>query len=103
MCVLTASLLHNSVEELAKKKDVKMAQGALAWIFARPGVSAPIIGTTNLSNLEELLGKRARALSVCMATTGLTSVVGALDIKLSEEEVKYLEEPYKPMVVVGAL
>ncbi|KAL1945528.1 hypothetical protein VTO73DRAFT_2379 [Trametes versicolor] len=71
------------VEELAKKKGVKMAQVALAWIFAKPGVSAPIIGTTNLSNLEELLG--------------------ALDIKLSEEEVKYLEEPYKPMVVVGAL
>ncbi|EIW54241.1 Aldo/keto reductase [Trametes versicolor FP-101664 SS1] len=71
------------VEELAKRKGVKMAQVALAWIFAKPGVSAPIIGTTNLSNLEELLG--------------------ALDIKLSEEEVKYLEEPYKPMVVVGAL
>ncbi|KAL1945568.1 hypothetical protein VTO73DRAFT_2419 [Trametes versicolor] len=71
------------VEELAKTKGVEMAQVALAWIFAKPGVSAPIIGTTNLSNLEELLG--------------------ALDIKLSEEEVKYLEEPYKPMIVVGAL
>ncbi|KAL1945509.1 hypothetical protein VTO73DRAFT_2360 [Trametes versicolor] len=69
------------VEELAKKKGVKMAQVALAWIFAKPGVSAPIIGTTNLSNLEELLG--------------------ALDIKLSEEEVKFLEEPYKPMNITG--
>ncbi|KAL1945520.1 hypothetical protein VTO73DRAFT_2371 [Trametes versicolor] len=77
------SKVVDRVEELAKRKGVKMAQVALAWIFAKPGVSAPIIGTTNLSNLEELLG--------------------ALDIKLSEEEVKYLEEPYKPMVVVGAL
>ncbi|KAL1945543.1 hypothetical protein VTO73DRAFT_2394 [Trametes versicolor] len=73
----------NLVEELAKTKGVEMAQVALAWIFAKPGGSAPIIGTTNLSNLEELLG--------------------ALDIKLSKEEVKYLEEPYKPMIVVGAL
>ncbi|EIW54307.1 oxidoreductase [Trametes versicolor FP-101664 SS1] len=70
------------VEELAKKKGVKMAQVALAWMFAKPGVSAPIIGTTSTSNLEEL--------------------IGALDVKLSEEEVKYLEEPYKPMVVIGA-
>ncbi|OJT11012.1 Versiconal hemiacetal acetate reductase [Trametes pubescens] len=69
------------VEELAKKKGVKMAQVALAWIFAKPGVSAPIIGTTNLSNLEELLD--------------------AMDIKLSEEEVKFLEEPYKPMNITG--
>lgn len=59
-CLLTTASLHNSVEELAKKKGVKMAQVALAWIFAKPGVSAPIIGTTNLSNLEELLGERAR-------------------------------------------
>ncbi|KAI0823792.1 NADP-dependent oxidoreductase domain-containing protein [Trametes gibbosa] len=42
------------VEELAKKKGAKMAQIALAWNLAKPGVSAPIIGTTNLSNLEEL-------------------------------------------------
>ncbi|KAI0631592.1 Aldo/keto reductase [Trametes polyzona] len=71
----------NRVEELAKKKNAKMAQIALAWILSKPGVAAPIIGTTNLSNLEELLG--------------------ALDIKLSEEEVKYLEEPYKPMAITG--
>ncbi|KAI0631586.1 oxidoreductase [Trametes polyzona] len=71
----------NRVEELAKKKGAKMAQIALAWILAKPGVTAPIIGTTNLSNLEDLLG--------------------ALDIKLTEEEVKYLEESYKPMAIVG--
>lgn len=47
-----------------KKKGVKMAQVALAWIFAKPGVSAPIIGTTNLSNLEELLGKQTRGYSL---------------------------------------
>ncbi|KAH9850230.1 Aldo/keto reductase [Lenzites betulinus] len=71
----------NRVEEIAKKKDAKMAQIALAWVLARPGVSAPIIGTTNLSNLEELLG--------------------ALDIKLTDEEIKYLEEPYKATAITG--
>lgn len=46
------------MEELAKKKDAKMAQIALAWTMAK--VTAPIVGTTNLSNLEELLGMCAR-------------------------------------------
>ncbi|KAI0328026.1 Aldo/keto reductase [Cubamyces sp. BRFM 1775] len=69
------------VEELAKKKGASMAQVALAWIMARPGVIAPIIGTTKLSNLEDILG--------------------ALNVKLTEEEVKYLDEPYKPMEIEG--
>ncbi len=46
-----------SVEELAKKKGTSMAQISLAWIMAKPSVSAPIIGTTNLSNLEDILGQ----------------------------------------------
>ncbi|EIW61090.1 oxidoreductase [Trametes versicolor FP-101664 SS1] len=71
----------NRVEELAKKKGASMAQISLAWIMSKPGVSAPIIGTTNLSNLEDILG--------------------ALEVKLTEEEVKYLEEPYKPVAISG--
>ncbi|KAI0657097.1 oxidoreductase [Cubamyces menziesii] len=71
----------NRVEELAKKKGVSMAQISLAWIMAKPGVSAPIIGTTSMSNLEDILG--------------------ALDVKLTEEEVKSLEEPYKPVAIAG--
>lgn len=34
-----------------------MAQIATAWILAKPGVTAPIIGTTNLKNLEDILGE----------------------------------------------
>ncbi|KAI9066914.1 aryl-alcohol dehydrogenase [Trametes sanguinea] len=71
----------NRVEELAKRKNATMAQVALAWILSKPGVSAPIIGTTSIKNLEDLLG--------------------AFDVKLSEDEVKYLEEPYAPMPIVG--
>lgn len=37
-----------------------MAQISLAWIMAKPGVSAPIIGTTSMSNLEDILGKSSR-------------------------------------------
>ena len=44
------------VEEIAKKRGVSMAQIALAWIASRPGVSAPIVGTTSLENLADLIG-----------------------------------------------
>ena len=45
------------VEELAKKKGVSMAQISMAWILGKPGVTAPIVGTTSLKNLEDILGK----------------------------------------------
>ncbi|KAI9066907.1 Aldo/keto reductase [Trametes sanguinea] len=69
------------VEELSKKKGVSMAQIATAWILSKPGVTAPIIGTTSLKNLEDILG--------------------ALDVKLTEEEIKFLEEPYQPVPILG--
>ncbi|KAI0037512.1 Aldo/keto reductase, partial [Auriscalpium vulgare] len=69
------------VEELAKKYNKSMAQISLAWMLSKDVVSAPIIGTTSLEKLSDL--------------------IGAVDIKLSAEEVKYLEEPYKPMAVMG--
>ena len=49
-------LLFLSVEELAKKKGVKMAQIAVAWSLKR--VTAPIVGTTKLQNLKEMIGER---------------------------------------------
>ena len=49
--------VRRRIEELAKKKGVSMAQISLAWIMAKPGVSAPIIGTTSMANLEDILGK----------------------------------------------
>ncbi|PIL33284.1 transporter [Ganoderma sinense ZZ0214-1] len=76
----TANIVSR-VEELAKKKGVSMAQVAVAWVLAKPHVTAPIVGTTSLSNLEDILG--------------------GLNVKLSEEEIKSLEEPYKPMAVTG--
>ncbi|KAJ3755638.1 NADP-dependent oxidoreductase domain-containing protein [Lentinula raphanica] len=76
----TATIVKR-VEEIAKKKNAKMAQVAIAWVMARDGVTAPIVGTTSLDNLDELLA--------------------VVDIKLSEEEMKYLEEPYQPRSIIG--
>ena len=86
------------VEELAKKKGCSMAQLSLAWIMARPGVTAPIVGTTSLENLKDLIGE-------WMGGTGsrrwADNGAGAVDIKLSEDDMKYLEEPYTPQGIIG--
>ncbi|KAI8066952.1 NADP-dependent oxidoreductase domain-containing protein [Gilbertella persicaria] len=68
------------VEELAKKYNATCAQIALAWEFTKPYVSSPIVGVSKIEQLYDL--------------------VGSLDIKLTEEDVKYLEEPYTPRGLV---
>ena len=52
------SLIRNilSVEELAKKKNVSMAQISIAWLLQQDPVAAPIVGTTSLENLHDILG-----------------------------------------------
>lgn len=69
------------VTEVAQKRGVSNAQIALAWILAKPGVTAPIVGASKMSHLEE--------------------AVAALDIKLTGDEMKALEEPYRPHPVLG--
>lgn len=71
----------NRVEELAKKKGVTMAQISIAWILAKEGVSAPIVGTTSIANLKD--------------------IIAGIDVKLTVEEIKFLEEEYKPTAVIG--
>lgn len=44
------------VDDLAKKKGISMAQIAIAWVLSKEGVTAPIIGTTSLDNLKDILG-----------------------------------------------
>jgi aryl-alcohol dehydrogenase-like predicted oxidoreductase len=82
---------------LAKKKGVKMAQIAIAWSLKR--VTAPIVGTTKLENLKEMIGERDVALGLSLKA--LIGIVEALDIELTEEEVKQLEEPYLPNAIMG--
>ncbi|CAF2941641.1 unnamed protein product [Rotaria sp. Silwood2] len=69
------------LKTLAEKKQVKPAQLALAWILSKPGVCAPIIGASKMYQLEE--------------------AVAATSIKLSDEDIKSLEELYQPHRVVG--
>ncbi|KAJ6507934.1 aryl-alcohol dehydrogenase [Mycena vitilis] len=69
------------VEEIAKKRGISMAQVSVAWSLSKEGVSAPIVGTTSLANLED-------------------AIAGAR-VKLTEEEIKYLEEPYQPRSIMG--
>ncbi|CDO73835.1 hypothetical protein BN946_scf185015.g164 [Trametes cinnabarina] len=71
----------NRVEEISKKRGISMAQVALAWELSKDVVAAPIIGTTNLANLKD--------------------IVEGLDVKLIEEDIKYLEAPYRPMNIIG--
>ena len=71
------------VAELAQKRGVSRANIALAWVLQKEPVTAPIVGATKISHLED--------------------AVGALDLELSPEEIAYLEEPYVPHKVVGAL
>ena len=69
------------ITEIAAARGVKNAQVALAWILTKPGVSAPIIGASKAYQLEDALK--------------------ALELKLTEDEVKRLEEPYEPHPVLG--
>ncbi|KAH7888839.1 aryl-alcohol dehydrogenase [Phlebopus sp. FC_14] len=71
----------NRLEEVSKKKGATMAQVALAWSMAQDMVTAPIVGTTSLDNLMDLLA--------------------AIHVELSPEELKYLEEPYRSKAVIG--
>jgi aryl-alcohol dehydrogenase (NADP+) len=69
------------VIEIAKTRGVTPPQIALAWILNQPGITAPIIGATKMNHLEE--------------------AIGAVEIKLSDEERKRLEEVYVPHGVLG--
>ncbi len=73
--------IADRAQELAKKRGVKPMQIALAWILSKPGVVAPIIGATKMNHLEE--------------------AVAGLEVKLSQDEIKFLEELYQPHPVLG--
>src|SRR5258707_4107945 len=70
------------VEETAKKHGKNNAQIATAWLLAK-GITAPIIGASKMSHLED--------------------AVAAAEIKLTAEEIAYLDAPYKPKAVAGNL
>lgn len=68
---------------IADKKGITRVQVALAWLLSHDYVASPLIGATKLSHLE--------------------GAIGALDVKLTQEEINYLEEEYIPHKIVGAI
>jgi len=69
------------VQEVAKARGVTGPQIALAWLLNKPHISAPIIGASKMDHLNQ--------------------AIAALEIKLSDEEVKRLEESYQPHPILG--
>lgn len=74
-------IVVDNLEKIAKEQGRSMAQEALAWILSKPYITAPIVGATSVSHIQE--------------------AVSALDITLSEEEIKALEAPYVPHIKTG--
>ncbi|KAI8261390.1 hypothetical protein K4K56_006122 [Colletotrichum sp. SAR 10_98] len=68
--------VNRRVQQLAEKRGYNMAQIGLAWVLHKDAVAAPIVGVSKIERFEETLA--------------------ALEIELSEEEIKFLEEPYQP-------
>ncbi|MEX5717980.1 aldo/keto reductase [Geodermatophilus maliterrae] len=69
------------VGEVARERGVPRARVALAWLLAKPVVTAPIVGVTKAGHLDD--------------------AVAAVDLHLTDEEIARLEEPYTPHAVVG--
>jgi 1-deoxyxylulose-5-phosphate synthase len=69
------------VVEVARERGIKPTQVALAWMFAQPAVTAPIVGASRLEHLDD--------------------AVAALEIQLTAEERRRVEEPYQPHRVLG--
>jgi aryl-alcohol dehydrogenase-like predicted oxidoreductase len=63
-----------AVAAIARERSIPMAQVALAWVLRNPLVAAPLIGATKPHHLAD--------------------AVAALDVQLTEDEAKALEEPY---------
>ena len=71
----------DAVRAVASRRNLPPAQIALAWLLAKPGVTASIIGASKLPHLDE--------------------AIAALAIRLDESETTFLEEPYRPHPVLG--
>jgi 1-deoxyxylulose-5-phosphate synthase len=69
------------VSEVARQRGVPNAQVALAWLLQQPGVTAPIVGASQMAHLDD--------------------AVAAVGLKLDAGECRSLEEPYRPHRILG--
>ncbi len=73
--------VRDRVDALAKEKGVSAARIALAWLLHQPVVTAPIVGASKMSHLDD--------------------AIAAVEIKLSDDEVQALGKDYRPKKIVG--
>ena len=73
--------IADAVQKIAEARGIPMAHVALAWVLNNPVVTAPIVGATKEYHLPD--------------------AVAALDVHLTEEEIKALEEPYTLRMPIG--
>jgi aryl-alcohol dehydrogenase-like predicted oxidoreductase len=73
--------IADAVQKVAEARDIPMAQVALAWVLRNPVVTAPIVGPTKTHHLAD--------------------AVAALDVELTDDEVRSLEEPYTARMPTG--
>jgi aryl-alcohol dehydrogenase-like predicted oxidoreductase len=73
--------VSEAVAAVAKRLGRPRAQVALAWVLAKPGIAAPIVGATRLEQLDD--------------------AVAALSLALTKEDIAELEAPYVPHPVIG--
>lgn len=69
------------LSEVAQSRGLPNVQVALAWLLSKPEVTAPIIGVSKPHHLDD--------------------AIAALSVQLSQDEIKRLEEPYKPHRILG--
>jgi aryl-alcohol dehydrogenase-like predicted oxidoreductase len=73
--------IADAVQKIAEERGIPMAHVALAWVLQNPVVTAPIVGATKEHHLPD--------------------AVAALDVRLTDEEIKTMEEPYTLRMPVG--
>ena len=75
------AIIINRVAELATNKGISMTEVSLAWLLKK--VTSPIVGATKKHHID--------------------GAVAAINVKLTPEEIAYLEEPYQPHKLVGVM
>lgn len=69
------------VAEIAEQRNVSMTEVSLAWLLTK--VTSPVVGATKFHHIE--------------------GAANAVDLELTEDEIKYLEEPYVPHALAGVM
>ena len=73
--------IRDRVDRLANEKGVSSAQIALAWLLHQPVVTAPIVGASKMKHLDD--------------------AIAAVNVKLSDDEVKALSKGYQTRRIMG--